>query len=353
MTDTFSRTDRISKTLNQAGQWFAFWRGDTPEGSERQRQQQEFAGWLGKSPDNRSAYEAVETTWEELGAFSGSDAVRQVIEDARRDHQQRQQVIDRLAPATKPRRRLKRIGVPVAWAACLLLAVGALLYWHKQPSYTLYQTALGEQQMVKLQDGTVIKLNTDTILKVHSSSEKRHAVLESGQAFFEVTKNAERPFYVQTDYGTVTVLGTAFDLYTRDGRVTLSLTEGKVKVTGPAIAESLELEVAPDSGDARRVDLLDDRVSEVQTVAANEIQAWQNNKAIFDSVPLNQAVAEINRYNSYKIVIADPDLKSLRISGVFQTDKPELFVAALKDYYPIAAIDENNRRTVLIPVTKN
>ena len=126
---------------------------------------------------------------------------------------------------------------PVRWALALALVVavgvGVLQPWRQIDTYA---TAVGEQRLVVLKDGTKLSLNTATRVHVEFASKHRHVALECGEALFEVAKDAKRPFVVEAGGSEVTALGTVFsvrvtsDVAHQTEVLAVTLVEGQVRV---------------------------------------------------------------------------------------------------------------------------
>jgi len=113
-----------------------------------------------------------------------------------------------------------------------LVALGAYQLWFADQ----YRTAIGEQRLVRLSDGTRVSLNSDSQVVVDYDTVQRRVRLKRGEAFFEVAKDMERPFIVSAGAREVTALGTAFVVRYEEGRTAVTLVEGKVAVTSAGIA---------------------------------------------------------------------------------------------------------------------
>jgi transmembrane sensor len=227
-----------------------------------------------------------------------------------------------------------RLLVPrIAAAAAITLGVlaGASYFlWSPQR----FQTALGEQRSVVLNDGSVVTLNTSSSIEVSMVKERRTVTLLSGEALFQVSHDASRPFEVKTGDTTIRAVGTQFDVDRRTGGTTVTVVEGKVAVftasassnDGEAsnlpLAAGEQLTVAPQS--------------KSHTVRANvaAATAWTQRKLIFENRPLGEVAAEFNRYNRQSIDIRSPELRSQEVTGVFQANDPDsfmLFLAKIPD----------------------
>jgi len=321
-----------------AGSWSARRRLGLLSSAEEQR----FQRWL-QEPAHRAEYEALEATADLLGAFAADPEILKVRADA-------------LAASPAPY-RLR--AAPFAIAA-LTLAVGAIVTLsivsyqprarieeRSQPgdltSVALrpparYVTGTGETRAAKLADGSIISLNTASIVEVDFSSTERGVRLVAGQAMFQVAKDSARPFVVKAGDRRITAVGTAFDVRVNRDSVSVVLVEGHV------VVDSLKpkglARIIPAFG---RYDLTagEQLVASahapiaVTTADTERATSWKQGQIIFRDDTIADAIAEMNRYSATQLVVDDPQIQNLRISGVFKTTRPENFVAALTSSYPI------------------
>lgn len=204
-----------------------------------------------------------------------------------------------------------------------------------------YASALGERRDIRLTDGSLVTLDTASTIETAYSDDVREIRLLDGQARFDVAPNKQRPFIVVAGDRRITAVGTKFDVEVGgDGLVKVLLLKGRVKVepireTGigrllPAISAD---ELAPGE------ELVSKGTGEVSIGAADVVKetSWQSGQLVFRDDRLADAVDEMNRYSDAKIVLVDSTIDDLRISGVFRTDRPENFLAALTAFYPVVA----------------
>lgn len=228
---------------------------------------------------------------------------------------------------------------PLSLAAgvLLVLALGAVGYlWPTGgPSF---RTAVGAVVAVPMSDGSKITLNTDSQIRIAVTETERRVNLGRGEAFFEVARDPSRPFIVVVDGDCrIVALGTKFSVWREANEVRVAVTEGRVRVErgdGEALDEPAA-EVAAGSvahaGDAG-VLVQHKRLSEVE-----EDLSWRRGFLFFHDVPLTEAVAEFNRYNREKIVIASPAVAAVRIGGNFRSTNVAGFVRLLQDGFSIHA----------------
>jgi transmembrane sensor len=219
-----------------------------------------------------------------------------------------------------------------------------------RPPPAVYSTERGRRQTVTLEDGSVMMLDTATAVQVGYSADRREVTMLQGQAFFRVSKDKRRPFVVLAGDRRVTAVGTAFDVRMDHGRIRVSLIEGRVTVdpiqpTGLARFVPTLATERLDAGE-ELVATTDGAVS-VATADVERVSRWQQDQVIFRDDSLETAVAEMNRYTETPIVLEDPKIGDLRISGVFGTDRQDNFLAAITTYYPLA-IEHRSSGSVLV-----
>lgn len=294
-----------------------------------------FAKWLADETNAR-AWQAIDARIATIGEFATMPRIREMrcaaLEAARNNG--------------KPSGRRRLVGTALA-ASFLgaLLWVSAPALAPNSPATTLtenvrrYATAVGQRRDVILSDGSKVTLNTASLIEVRYSAERRDVKLLTGQALFQVARNPDRPFVVSAHDRQVTALGTAFDVWIQgDGRLQVLLVEGHVRVDPvrpkgieriiPALARTDltagEQLLADASGDA-----------DVVTADVERDTAWNRGVLIFRNDSVGDAVREVNRYSLVPIVVDDPGVASLKVSGIFPTASREDFIAALEALYPV------------------
>ena len=232
----------------------------------------------------------------------------------------------------------------VALALAMLVVVLAFRPWLDAGHYG---TGVGEQRLVVLADGSRMSLNTATRVRVVLGRDRRLVELVSGEAMFEVAKDASRPFVVRAAGSEVVATGTAFVVRVApgidaardagDGALDVPLVEGRVVVRGAdsgVTARPAGLPVAMSPGERLRVPGRDrggaGGAARVDRPRMDQVLAWKRGEAIFDNTALLDALAEMNRYSAVPVVVADPQaLGGLRVSGLFKTGDNASFAHAV------------------------
>nr|WP_269838413.1 FecR domain-containing protein [Paucibacter sp. M5-1]MCZ7880437.1 FecR domain-containing protein [Paucibacter sp. M5-1] len=215
-----------------------------------------------------------------------------------------------------------------------------------------YDAGIGEQRLVILKDGTRMSLNTSTRVKVELDQTQRRVRVEGGEAFFEVAKDASRPFVVQAADAAVTATGTAFlvRIVPSDAGVPealdVTLVEGQVivegqgsRIAGPATAQPIvmaageRLRVRSDQGVHRSP--LPAAAPALDRPRMDQLLAWRRGEAVFADLSLLDAVTEMNRYSATPIVLA-AGLSDLRVSGQYKTGDSAGFAQAVAALHGLA-----------------
>jgi transmembrane sensor len=199
-----------------------------------------------------------------------------------------------------------------------------------------FQTLHGQQRSYPLPDGSMLRLNTDTTVAVRYGAAERLAVLEAGEAAFEVRHEPRRPFKVMAGNAAISDLGTQFDVRLIPDSTLVTVLEGEVSVAPSAAVGEPGARPDRDHLSVRLGVNQQVRVTAgawppaVQAVDAQGTTAWLHRQIAFDHEPLGQVAAEFNRYATKPVEIVTPELRELKVSGVFSTDDPDEFLIFLR-----------------------
>lgn len=292
-TYTYTSTDDL---LDQACEWAVRLRGENIDDSLLDQ----FSEWLITSEEHQNAFTQVASISGEL------DAVKAMSMD---------HLIPETRQAAKPRFGWLHLSGGFAAAAIVVVAWLGL-----QPDLSVehYQTAVGKQLAVSLDDGSTVELNTDSELEVHFNDEQRTIRLVKGEAFFNTAKDSERPFIVEIGDVSAQVLGTSFNVYrTTEQAATVVVTEGAVRVASthyPSQATILEADQAAAYN-------LETGIEPIK-VNLEAITAWRQQQVKFDNTPLHEVVATLNRYSATQISLLSNDIAYIPVSGTFSIEAP-------------------------------
>jgi transmembrane sensor len=294
-----------------------------------------FEAWLRQDPRHRRAVDELSKVWGALDGLARS--------------QQRAETLPPLT-ATEPRpAALHRRPLWFAAAAGLVAAIAAAIWFGKGSETQVLATAVGQHRSAVLADGTIVSLNTNTIVETNIGRHSREIYLRKGEAHFEVAPDRSRPFLVHAGDAVVQAVGTEFEVRVRtDRHVDVLVTEGRVEVQPDA--PSPEARVTTNGHDASAA------VASIRAVSAGEALstattnypvipvspeqlssqlAWREGAVVFDSEPLAEAIAEIQRYTDSPIIISDPGIATLPVGGRFKTDDLQGFLDGLQAALPV------------------
>ncbi|WP_116368376.1 FecR family protein [Parahaliea mediterranea] len=319
--------DKFEQDCDAALGWIARFRsGHVSEGDR-----QDFALWLASDADHGRAMDAMQNLWDDLGCLAHLPDIDAIN-----------------APQAPARRRW--LGAGLAIAASALLATVLLPQLQPEPPVRhQFQTALGERRTVTLEDGSQITLNTNTRLSAELGEAQRRVILQEGEAFFEVAPDAGRPFEVTAGSAQITVVGTAFNVLRRDARHSeITVSEGVVRVT-EADAPSARAAASEILHANQRLQASPEGFSASAAADVSAQLAWRRGELIAREMPLAQLARELERYQNMRIIVADPAVAALTVSGVFQLDQPLAVLDALERSHNLRVSRYGSHSLQLLP----
>ncbi|WP_339617625.1 FecR domain-containing protein [uncultured Gilvimarinus sp.] len=275
-----------------------------------------------------------------------------------------------LFPDVVPNRRRRRVSLGAAasivFVVCMGLALmafsgGALRWLHdahlSAPGNGLLTTLVGERRSMLLSDGSRLTLNTNSQLELDFNQHYRDIVLLRGELNVQVAHDAMRPLRVFAAGKLVEAVGTAFNVQVLDDdSVELIVTEGKVLTANAQESNNRLTRLATDYARigspvqpvAARERLVlaqaKHRVEPVTDAEVSNLLSWQRGELVFRGETLAQAIAEVSRYTDTRITFADPELKSVRIAGLFRAGDVDGLLAGLQSNFSIGHryLDDNS-----------
>lgn len=286
-------SSRAADIKMQAASWLA----RVQSGDWNEADRPELDAWFAQSRAHKAAYWRLEAAWEEAKRL-------RVL----RTPLSRREIVSAKRPYTS---------VKIAAAAAFAAIVGAVtfLQWHAPEMHT-YATGIGGRQILNLSDGSKIELNTNTTLRIAGEGGQRQVWLDRGEAFFQIHHDAAHPFTVSAGEHRVTDLGTKFSVRQEGDRLRVTLVEGKARLDSTDIwSRHQSVELSP--GDVAVATANSLSLVRKSDKALNEELGWRRGVLMFDRTSLADAVAEINRYNTQRLVIEDPSVAKLTVDGTF------------------------------------
>jgi transmembrane sensor len=289
----------------EAAAWLARLHADSRDAADEAA----FRAWLAAHPSHAAAFEAVDRMWSDVGGLSDLRTV--------------------LRPSEPPARSITSRRALLAGVGLLAVTSGSALFW-RSASAKVYETDVGEQKHVALDDGSQLFLDAQTRIAVSFSETARTVDMQYGRANFRVVPDFKRPFIVEAAQQRIVATRCNFDVRCEDGQVQVVLIHGEADVK-PASAPN---------GQGQRL-----RAGE-RLVASNDVEkrdkpdlshvlAWQTGYEMFDKEDLAQAAQEMNRYSTAKLAV-DPSVAGLKVSGMYRVGDNGAFARALAKLLPIS-----------------
>lgn len=245
---------------------------------------------------------------------------------------QRQELLDEFAPRSTWARRRPHV---LAMAATLVLAMlgwwGTRFVGDRGMPAQHYASAVGQDRDIRLPDGTDIALGADSSLTARYGSGRRSVDLAAGEAYFTVVHDRSRPFVVDVGSLRIEDLGTAFNVRRTGQRVSVAVTQGRVRVSSSTAPDG-QLELV--AGQRAEYDPGSGRVRVSQLAAARAV-AWRHHQLEFVDEPLSMVIANVNRYSRHPVQLADPQLGQLMFTGTVNTTNIDGWIGALPHVFPL------------------
>ncbi|CAH1659471.1 Iron dicitrate transport regulator FecR [Hyphomicrobiales bacterium] len=276
-------------------------------GRATQADREAFTDWRLQSEHHELAAQEAETIWHGVGIAG---------DDARKAEQK--------AAHTKVTRGAVLGGILLVAAGLAIERFGVI----GPRRLADHATSVGEQRRITLPDGSSVFLNASAALAVDFTDVERHLTLLVGEAIFTVVRDAARPFIVEANGGRAQAIGTVFNIDIRPEEVVVTVLEGVVEVATQVGSVTAHV-------DQRVRYTASSRPSAAETIDADVETAWRRGKLIFNRRPLGDVVAEIERHRDGQIVIVNPRLRSLEVTGVFDLRDPDTILRTIEETLPV------------------
>jgi transmembrane sensor len=314
------------RVQNQAAHYITrLYSGDLTEQEEQQIYQ-----WLEQSEEHKKEYQLQLQLWE-----SSADLLSST-------HQQEHKSLGRALF-----NRYTSVAAAVLIATILFLVNNAPI---KPAPSLVYRTNIGEVENITLSDNSIITLNTNSELKVTLSDEMRKVDLISGEAFFIVTSNKDRPFIVASGQQEITVVGTQFNVHKMQSGIEVAVIEGIVQVAHKLKRHS-KSNIKPvdkdkyllEKGNIGTFNDAADIIIPLNNDKLARTTSWRNGLLVFKDESLQTVINELNRYRQNKIELKGIETQTLKISGTFDFTKKEQVITGLLQTLPIRIEYEGNK----------
>lgn len=323
----------IPDNIKQAAiRWYMQMRDAAPDAPERDS----FERWLLTDVRHQNAYRLISSTMED---FTSTERLKNLS-----DALGQKQYFDR----TDRGRKLTKLG---SGMAVLLLCLG--LGWFGQIQYADWQampiaqltqnTAVAQISQRKLEDGSVVTANANSELDIIFYRHQRVVHIKRGEAIFDVTKDSERPFIVQTAQAKVTVLGTRFAVNQLTNRVRVSVDHGQVQV---ARADGAQASLLLRNGDVVEI-VANSAPKHVNRNAADGF-GFAQGYIIFDQTDMQEVAETLTRYSQQPVKAEFSGQASPKVNAVLKTNEIDDFIRGLPQSLPVT-LQQTSDQLVIQP----
>jgi len=294
--------------------------------------------WAEASPDNRKMLADLERIYQEDPDLSPSY-------DYQTAHawQELESKLDQHEDAA--------IGTSISWArsavfkvaaSIAVFAVCAFLVYRISTSTDVITRASGEERMeVALPDGSTVTLNARSRISYRADFEAERSLTLSGEAFFDVKRNADHPFVVHTGAAQVRVLGTSFNVraYEAEGWNDVYVVTGKVQLAREADGTAATA-LAPGEHGVLRIS--DGTI--VKTADADpNLAAWKSRTLVFRKAALQEVLPALERYFQITIKLKNAALRDCRFTSTFDDPGLEEVIEALSVSFKLNVMRQNGQ----------
>jgi transmembrane sensor len=290
----------------------------------------EAEAWISQSEENRKVVNEMKYLWESK---------------ANRFEPDSESALKKVHRKMETEKTVRRVSLTQVLRIAAAIFIAGGLFWIIRSSFfgdeLIAETNTAEQpKEILLPDGTKVWLNQATTLEyAKKQSAKERKVTLTGEAYFEVTKNPERPFIIETNNSEIKVLGTSFNVkaFSADSIVKVSVTEGLVSFSLKEKKTKTEVKLA--AGETGTLNREKKNIRKQNTPDANYM-SWKSGELVFDGTPLEVAVKELSSFYHIKIEIADSSLKDRKLRSRFKKDRPEALATGLQSMGKIEIKDD-------------
>lgn len=264
--------------------------------------------WIEQTDANKAHYEQLKQIWDKSKLLESKSSIDE--EAAWSRFQERVNNSESSKTIALPQKRFSPMRIAAAIAVLLCCAWTAKYFMYDYGTTTLY--ASNEVLVETLPDGSVVTINKNSSIKYDSdfSGDSRDVTL-SGEAFFNVTPNKQKPFIISADKATITVVGTSFNVNSSKEATEVIVETGLVKVAKNA--ESVEVKPS------EKATVYNNKTQPVKADNVDKLYNYYRTKEfVCNNTPLSRLVKVLNNAYNVNIVIANDQLNDIAITTTFK-----------------------------------
>lgn len=205
-----------------------------------------------------------------------------------------------------------------------------------------YQTEVGEHSEIRLSDGSLLTLNTNSYVAVEFTERSRNIKLVKGEAHFAVAKDVSRPLSVIVNAKAVQAVGTAFSVRKNaNNKLVVAVDEGRVSVydhPDAANGENSQLTSALEAGDVLTIVDNTQNVVRLDGAEMEDRLAWRQGMIVISDHTLDSVINEFSRHTQQKMLLADKKMGEIRVAGYFRLGDVDGLLVALEQNFGIRSV---------------
>lgn len=326
--------------------------------------------WLEKDKNNKQLFDEMSDLWVTVKASSANPGF-----DAREGFRKFRERIDPANNQKDNKEKTAWLNTIVRYAAVILIAfsAGGVLFWFaiKNSTAPVSQSInklvvpLGSRALFTLSDGTVVTLNAGSTINVSRDYGIKNRIVQlDGEGYFNIARDTNNPFVVETPFLSVRALGTEFNIkaYSVDRTIETTLVSGSVQIepvkeinqgkitvlkpnqkitfykedsvfiSGPGENEK---EAPSRAESVKKIRTASPARLVTEDVNVDPVTSWKENRWIFEQQSLAQIAVDLERKFDVQIVFNSEKLKSYRFTGTILAEPIEQVLVALSMTAPI------------------
>ncbi len=294
--------------------------------------------WIDENPENSQSFDSYKKTWEFVEKVRGL-----TTDDVDSEWHKLESRIDtgddlyQLPAGEQPK---TFIFYKVAAAIIFFMLAAFAAYYYIERTRNQEWVAEDVSRIVELPDGTKVTLNNHSTLALEGDFDgKLRKVSMEGEAFFEVVRNEQKPFVIQTDDVKIEVLGTSFNVlaYRTEEKVEVVVNSGKVAVYKRGDKKEKVILHPGEKGIYIRPS------KSLTSIVNSDVNylAWKTKRFVFEDIPLSEVVTTLNKVYQSRLVIKDERMMECPITSTFENQPLDVIMEVLKATLNLETIEKD------------
>jgi transmembrane sensor len=329
-----------SLTLSEmAARWYLRMREHAH--NQRSAEHHAFEQWLADDPRHAAEYDSFAHAMRQLDSAESLSTLADAAE---------QQAF----LANEAGRKAKQQRLAQLMVVCFMCVAGFFSHqqyqvWQAAPVMQLAaQNPVGQIVTKTLDDGTKVTLSAKSDMAITYYRHQRHVLLKEGEAIFEVTKDSDRPFVVETDTAKITVLGTRFAVNRLQQLVRVSVDHGRVKVEpqmeNTATPDENQTMISREITNGQVAEVYPNHAMVLVNRPASDAFAFLKGRLVFDRADTSEIAYTVSRYRQKPVQSQGKQVRN--ISADINIQDIDQFLHGLPNIAPVK-LQETPQYTLL------